>query len=582
MFLVVATAATNASLVEAQQLSEFEENRLLMEASTLETSGDLDGAESTLRRLLEADPTLSGALFGLERVLRAKGEVAELRPLVDAYLAGGPNTEVHGLKLELLVEADSVAAMVADAEQWIAREPREETFIEVARAYQLGLGTERALEVLGRGRAALGEGALALETGDLLLEAGDFEGAGREWALSVSENDAGMENVRARLGRMDAGQADAARGFVAVLGSSPLQERRRATLALALELGLEPEAHELAERHLEGVEGRARANFLNETGILAREAGIGSVAAWAYGELAASATTPDERRQLDERIVDVAVESGDAVAALAAQRRVLAAYPERSAEWRSALATTIRLEALAEPERVGTSWASFRTDFPDAPELDAGAAAVGASMLARGDAMGAAAVLDGVVGPRSSLERAYLLLAAGEVDRAREGLLGAVGGLPPSEATPIIQFVGLLGRLTEAGARALATASAAERRGSAEEAAVQLADEGSAAAEADRAPLLAEAARMAERAGAAQAAARIRRRLVEEHPDAPEVADATLSLARYTAGPGGNPGEAIRLLEELITSRPNAPVVPEARLELERIRNRGASDGGRS
>jgi hypothetical protein len=196
--------------------------------------------------------------------------------------------------------------------------------------------------------------------------------------------------------------------------------------------------------------------------------------------------------------------------------------------------------------------------------------------------LGAAAVLAGVGGPRSSLARAYLLRAGGVVHRAREGLLGAGGGLPPSEATPIIQFVGLLGRLTEAGARALAVASAAERRGSADEAAVQLADGVAAAAEADRAPLLADAARMAERGGATQAAARIRRRLVEEHPDAPEVADATLSLARHTAGPGGNPSEAIRLLEELITSRPNATVVPEARLELERIRNRGASDGGRS
>lgn len=554
-----------------------------MEAATLESRGDLEGAEAALRRLLASNPGSSGALFALERVLRAKSELVELRPLVDAYLARSESAEVHGLKLELLLEADSLSAMVADAERWMAAEPSEPTFLEVARAYERGFGRERALEVLRRGRSALGGGALALETGDLLAASGDFRRAGEEWAIAVTADGSGLEAVRVRLGRMREGRLEAARRVVAVLGESALAERRRATVALALEQGLGPEALELAERHASGLTGRARATFLNETGILARESGAAEVAAWAYGRLAEQAANPEERREYDQRVVDVAQEAGDAAAALAAQRRVLASHRPGSEEWRRALAKVIELEAAVDPERAVASWTSFRRDFPRAPELDAVAAAVAASLQARGDAPGAAAVLEGVEGPRSTVERAYLRLDAGDIEEARELLLVAVGGLPPTEATSLIQLVGLLGRLSGAGARALAEAGVEARRGPAAGAALRLAERAGRLPEADRAPLLAEAARLAERGGDAEAAARIRRRIVEEHPDAPELAEAALALARHLAGPGRDLAEAVRLLEALITERPNAAVAPEARLELERLRSRGASgDGGRS
>jgi tetratricopeptide (TPR) repeat protein len=579
---LVAVAVWGPTSLAARQLTEFEQSRVLMEAATLESRGDLDGAEAALRRLLESNPGSSGALFGLERVLRAKGELLELRPLVDAYLARNESAEVHGLKLELLVEADSVSVMVADAERWMAADPREPTFQEVARAYERALGRERALEVLRRGRSVLGGGALALETGDLLAASGDFRGAGEEWALAVASGGSGMEAVRVRLARMREGRLDAARRVVAILGESALAERRRATVALALEQGLAPEALELAERHASGLAGRARATFLNETGILAREAGAADVASWAYGRLADQAANPEERREYDRRIVDVAREAGDVAAALAAQRRILASHRPRSDEWRRAFAEAIELEATAEPERALESWTSFRADFPEAPELDAVAAAVAASLQARGDLQRAAAVLEGIEGPRSTIERAYLRLDAGDVEGARALLLSAVGGLPPVEATPVIQLVSLLGRLSGAGARALAEAGARERRAGPGEAALRLAERTRELPEADRAPVLAEAARMAERGGREGTAAEMRRRIVEEHPDAPEAAEAALGFARYVAGRGGDVAEAIQILEDLITRRPNAAVVPEARLELERLRNRGAGAGRRS
>jgi tetratricopeptide (TPR) repeat protein len=547
-----------------------------MDAATFESRGDLDGAETALRSALELDPTSAGVLFALERVLRAKGEAHELRPLVSAFLAHTSDVEVQALELQLLVEADSTQAMIAEAERWLSSDPSEAVFSAVAGVYQRALGPERALEVLRRGRTRLGGDALAFQMGDVLLAAGEIEGAVDEWARAVAGDGSGMEAVRSRLDRLGSERTDAARRFVRVLGESAIPERRRATLRLALETGLEEEALELAERQADAIGGRARTTFLNEIGILAREAGMAAVASWAYAELAEASSSPEQRRQFDERIVEIALEAGDTVRALDAQRRVIASLPSRSDEWRSALAESIELEATAEPGRVAESWASFRTDFPNAPELDGVAAAIALSMQARGDAQGAAAVLDGVEGPRSSLERAYLALDAGDLESGRALLLRAVGGLPPREATPIIQFASLLGRLSEPGKAALAAAGVTAHRGRPADAAASLAEAAGALGGTDGAPLLAEAARLAERGAAGEQAADIRRRLLDEHPDAAEVAEATLALARHEAAAGGGSEEAIRLLEDLITRRPTAAVVPEARLELQRLRSRGS------
>lgn len=90
--------------------------------------------------------------------------------------------------------------------------------------------------------------------------------------------------------------------------------------------------------------------------------------------------------------------------------------------------------------------------------------------------------------------------------------------------------------------------------------------------EEERPTLLAEAARLAE---VGETSAGLRVRLLEEYPDAPESADASLALARYRARTPDGRQEAIRLLEELVTRAPNAAVAPDARRELERLRKAG-------
>jgi len=193
-------------------------------------------------------------------------------------------------------------------------------------------------------------------------------------------------------------------------------------------------------------------------------------------------------------------------------------------------------------------------------------------MAGRGDREGARSVLEGMEGPRCSLERGYLLLAGDSIAEARSALLLALGGLTPAEATGVIQLLSLLGRLSPPGVAVLAEAGAMahERRGA--DAARLVAAALDDLPENERAPLLAEAARMADRGGANDEGAELRRRLLRDHPQASEWAEAMLALARYSAGTTGGRAEAQRLLEALVERAPGSAVAPDARRELERLR----------
>ena len=552
-----------------------DESRLLREAAARESRGDFDGAEDVLLRLLEANPLSTGGLFALERVLRAKGSTAELLPAVDAFLERDPGSSgVRYLKLRVLVEVDSLDALETEAEAWFRLDPGSVVpYREVSRVYQRAFGADRALEVLREGRRALGdEHALAMEMGDLLA-ADDPDAAVREWGRAVGADGAQSNAVARRISELEEDVEEAARDVVRSLGDSDLFPRRRAGAEIALSVGLEDEALELAQAVVAELEGRARASFLTDVARRAREGDLPAVAAWAYRELGSNANTAAERRQFDLRMVEVSLAAGDTLAALEAQQRLVSSYTPGSADRRRAMAEAIRMESgIAGPERLHELLEAFREAFPQAPELDAMAATVAAGLLGRGDPEGAAAVLEGIDGPRSAMERAYLLLDAGDVEQGRHALLMAVTGLPPATATEIIQFAGLLGRLSPEGAAALAAAGVLAHRGAGAQAATAVAEQVEALPETEAPSLLAEAARMAERGGAGQQAADLRRRLLEAYPQAPEVGEASLALALYTARrPGGREG-AIRILESLIAARPNAAVVPAARRELERLR----------
>src|SRR5690606_11210995 len=99
--------------------------------------------------------------------------------------------------------------------------------------------------------------------------------------------------------------------------------------------------------------------------------------------------------------------------------------------------------------RARAALTAFRSDFPDAPEEDRLAAAVGAALAERGRPEEAARVLAGVRGPRSSLLRGRLALERGELAVARTAYLAAAPELSGAEATRVLEMATLLGRLSE-------------------------------------------------------------------------------------------------------------------------------------
>lgn len=555
------------------------ESQLLREAAARESRGDFAGAEEVLQELLDADPGSSGGLFALERVLRARGQIVRILPAVSDFLDADPDSPgVRSLELRVLAEVDSTDAVRREAEAWIAADPLSETpYREVGRVYERAFGSEAALVLLRSGREAIGDpSALALEIGDLLAAAGDVEGAAAEWALAVDPDAGQVATVTRRVQGLSQGVDRAADRLVAELARAPETGRRRAAARIALDLRVSERALALVQDVAGDLDGRARTTFLSDVARRARDNDLVAVASWAYDELGEEAATPAERRQFDQRIIDVALASGDTATALEAQRRLARSFSAGSVDRRRASAQVIRLEgSRSDPNALRDMLATFRRDFPNAPELDDLAATVAGALQVRGDPAGAAAVLEGIDGPKSSLERGYLLLGAGEIEEGRAALLLALTGLAPAEATPVIQFAGLLGRVSPPAATALAEAGVQAHQGRAGEAALRLADASDGFEDGERAPILAAAARIATDGREPQVAARIRTRLVEGFPDAPEAAEASLALARYHARTPDGLDEAIRLLEDLITQRPNAAVVPDARVELQRLRSRG-------
>lgn len=554
-----------------------EESRLLREAASRESQGDLQGAEQVLRRILEANPTSSGGLFALERILRARGEAGAILPVVDAYLVAEPtSTGVRHLKLRVLVELDSLVGAQAEAEAWFRAQPTSETaYREVANLFQRAFGPDRALEVLKRGRTALGRPqALALEMGDVLISMGRRSEGLEEWAQAVGDDGGQATAISRRVAGLPDDPQGAARSVARILGNAPGTARQRAGVQIALELRLGDDALALARRALAGTEERARGAFLADVARRARDAGLTEVASWAYGELGQDAGTPAERRQFDLRLVEISLAAGDTVGALEAQRRVVDSYAAGSVDHRRASAQELRLQgAVLSPDQALEALEAFRARFPGAAELDGLAADVAGALLARGDHEGAEALLEGMEGPRSSLQRGYLLLGAERPQEARNAFLLALPGLEPADATGVIQFVTLLGRLSPPAGAALAKAGARAHQGRGREGVALLVEAMEGVEVQDRPALLAEAARMADRAGGVDEGAELRTRLLRDHPESTESAEASLALARYHAGrPDGAP-EAIRLLEDLVVRSPGAPMVPDARRELERLRS---------
>ena len=578
--LVSALAALVPGAADGQ-LSSSEESRLLREAARAESAGDYAASVEILGSLLAERPASSGAIFALERVLRAQGRVSQVLDPIDAFLAVDPvSTGPRYLKLRILLEVDSLAELRSAAESWIAQNPASpDSYREVARVYERAFGGEEALSVLRRGQSRAGDGVLAVEAGDVLLRLGRPREALTEWARALDGPDAQAPGALRRMVRTGGEHPALAPGVVrelAVEGAS--ETRRRAAIEIALEARLQPEALRLAEEVAGDLPERERESFLNAVLRLAEEKDADQLALWTLQQLRRETPRGSRARTLDRQIAVTSLVAGDTVRALEARERYARGLPERSPERRRALAEVIRLEAATgAPLELLDRFAAFRQEFPNAPEADPLAVALSARFREDGDAETAAFVLEGVQGPLSAQERAWLALEAGNREGARINLMLAAAGLPATEATVIVQLIGILDRVGEQAAALAGRVSIARHREGAGPAFSLVNEAVHALPPEDQPPLLAMAARIADEIDQQGEAARLRESLAATFPESSEAPEAILQLARYRAAtPTGVPA-AIELLEELILARPNSAVVPVARRELERLRASGGA-----
>ncbi len=578
ILVALAVGTVSAVVPAVAEAQRAEESRLLRQAAAQESRGELVEATATLRTLLERNPASSGGLFALERVLRAQGQVAEVLPATDAFLGRSPDASgVRYMKLRVLAEVDSTDALEEEALAWFALDPDDPTpYREVAGLYERALGVEATMELLRRGREAVGDPAsLSLEMGDLHARQGARDGALEEWSRALAADPGRSGAVADRLEELPDAE-EATRDLLAMLEDRDHPDVQRAAALVAVTLGLEEEGTQAARRAADRLDERQRVAFLSDLARRAENASMDDLAAWSWEELGADARSPGERRQFDQRLVEASLASGDTATALEAQERVVGSFSPGSADRRQATARLLRLEATrASPERLRELFHAFRRAFPDAPETDELAAEVSVRFLEAGDVAGAAQVLEGIDGPRSNLERGYILMARGEVPLGRQALLMAVDGLTPVEATRVIQLAGLLGRVSPAGVQRLSSAAVQAHRRDATRAGMELARGLEDLPSEDRAPLLAQAARFADQDGGVEEARELRRQLLADHSESLQAAEAALELARSLARDSAGRAEARAVLEELITTRPEAAVVPAARRELERLRGSG-------
>lgn len=578
---VLALALALAPGTADGQLPSSGESRLLRQAARAESAGDYAASVEILTSLLQERPASSGAIFALERVLRAQGRVSQVLDPIDAFLAVDPvSAGPRYLKLRILLEVDSLAELRSAAESWIGQNPASpDSYREVARVYERAFGGEEALSVLRRGQNSAGDGVLAVEAGDVLLRLGRPREALLEWARALDGSEAQAPGALRRMVRTGAENPGLVPGIVREMASDGASRaHRQAALEIALEAGLQEEALRLAEGAAGDPDERERQGFLTALLRLAEEKDADRVALWTLQQLRQETPRGSRARTLDRQIAVTSLVSGDTVRALEARQRYVRGLPERSPERRRALAEMIRLETAAgAPGDLLDRFAEFRQEFPNAPETDGLAVALSERFRNGGGAEAAARVLEGVQGPLSARERAWLALEAGNREGARVNLILAAAGLPATEATSIVQLVGILDRVGEEAAELAGRAAAAQHRENAAAAFSLVSETVHALPPEDQPPVLAMAARLADQADRHGEAARLRESLAATFPESNEAPEALLQLARYRAStPTGVPA-AIELLEELILARPNSAVVPVARRELERLRASGGA-----
>lgn len=569
-------ALGGASETAWSQSATTEEVALLRAASEREVAGELEASEQLLRRVLETRHSSVPAVLALERVLRLQGRLEELPAVVERALEADPgSTPLNRLAVRTYSELDQVDRLEAVAAAWTERIPKLEVpYREVARVWESRgeYGRARAVLVEGRRRSERRD-ALALELGDLYAALGQFGAAAEEWARSIDGDGRGLSQVRRRLHAMPHAGADVIAELVDHLAGDGAPGRVDAALDLAVEARLEARARTIAERRVAQLPTAERRSRLDRLARESDAAGLTDLAYWAYDRLVRieGVGAAEEGRfiALQQRRAELAGELGDTAAAR--RSTPVAGSGAEPAVRRGASAARIELLATQDAGQAREALDRYREAYPEGPELDGLTAVVASAFLESDREAEAVAVLARAPGPRSTLLRARLLLAGGDLTGARSAYLLAAPALRGPEATAVLGRVRLLGRISDRAGAVVGQALLLQERDRAGEALDLVAASVDRVDGADAPAMLELAAGLADEADLPDDAVSLRRRLVEDYPRSQEAPGALLSLARALGGQPETRAEARELLERLIIEYPRSALVPEARQALSRL-----------
>jgi len=549
----------------------------LRDAAAKETTGDLKGAEEIVREVLAANPMSLSALLTYERILGLQGRLAEVVPFVDRLLERDPVSVIgHQTRLRLFTQLDDARRLDDAVNAWIRATPNLETpYREAAATYRRLGAAPKAIAILEQGRRRIERAdALALELGDAYAGSGNVPKAAVEWSRAVGPEGRGFLLVQRRVQALSDGGARIIPALVQQLAGEPITEgRQKAAALLAIDAGLEQQAQRLARDLASTVDLDEREPLLVELARRADGAGLYRVAAWAYNEMLRDERDFGPSLAIRSRVAELALLGGDTALAAATYRQLEQAAAVGSPQRRQAIALRIQLTARDSAARAASELHAFRTEFPQAPELDETSAIVAGALMSAGDLAAAEQLLTGVKGAASARLRGRIFLRSGDIAGARNELLSAAPQLRGTEATETIALAALLTRVSATGGELVANVVAAP----AEQRAEQIREASARARELpgrDRAALFDFLAAMADRAGLVEDADALRREIVSTLPRSQEAPAALLALARRLSGQAEAAEEAKVLLEKLILEYPRSALAPQARTELQRLHTR--------
>jgi tetratricopeptide (TPR) repeat protein len=542
----------------AHAQTQTQESPEVLRALELENAGKFREAAPLYRAAISRHPTPI-AVLGLERSYAELGMSDSLLAPLDSVLTRYPREPiyhvVHLRTYQLLHREDGMRAAF---ERWVRDVPRDAApYGEYARVLLEQGRPASADSIIERGREALGSGRdLQYQTAQLRAAQGEWEPSAKAWR-AVLAADASLASAAAySLAPAPAATRGAIREILSAAPPDP--GARRALADLDVAWGQPQSAWEALR-------------------TLPPDSAAASV--WQdFGERAMA----DERYALAREALAAAVHvhRTPELALAAAKASLRAGFPAEA----GALAPLG--DAGSEPQRTVTDYLPLHLEALAALGRGADAAALFArwdQRLTPGQHSRMARLVASAWVHAGDLERARTALrSAGEdadsSDAAAlialyEGRLGVARGLlrgSRDQSAEMALVLGLVSRVRGDSAPELGAGFLALARGDSATAAQRFVDAAAQHADAASALLLA-AARIPAARGYTPHAAATGPRLVADHGDAPEAAEAELEWARTLRRRGDLQG-AITHLEHLILSAPESALLPQARRELELAR----------